>query len=118
MTDRLAHQLRDAVYSAQRGAFPVARLTQERANITVAAASANVALPAGSTLIRLTATNDCYVQFGSDDTVAAVATDMLFLKGTEVMFVPAVSDTDPTPMTWIAALQVAAGGTLQVERLA
>lgn len=116
MADRLEYQLRDAVKRMHPAAMPVGRLSQQRANITVAGASDRVALPAGATLIRLTATNDCYVQFG-DNTVTADNTRMIFLKGTEVMFVPAKSATDRSAMTHIAALQVATGGTLQVEML-
>ena len=84
------------------------------ATLAVGATSANVAIPtdsAGTTpkYIRLAATSACYVKIGPSG-VAAVAGDLLLNAGEGVVLKAGKN-------TYVAAIQVSAGGTLQISPL-
>lgn len=89
-----------------------------RDSIALAATSARVALPTGSKLIEISASENAYIAFG-DNTVTASstigATSRLFVAGVQIVPVPLDSSGDPH--THIAAIQEASGGILQVERV-
>lgn len=75
------------------------------ASITVAAASARVALPTGGVL-RIASSTDCYIAFG-DSSVTASSSDALYPAGVEHFKYDGVA-------THIAAIQVSTGGVLTV----
>lgn len=78
--------------------------------ISIGAASARVAVPAGCDVVRLAASCNCYIKFG-DSAVAAAATDHVFPTGAEVMKLPA-------GVTHIAAIQLGAvTGTLSISAM-
>lgn len=78
---------------------------------TIGASSDRVQLPAGSSVVRVSASSDCYILFGTGS-VTAVAdnTSDLFPKGVEVMAVPPGA-------THMAVIQLTTGGVYQVAAL-
>lgn len=75
-------------------------------DVSVTGTSAqSVALGAGTTIVRLMATTDCRLAFGSNPT--AVSTGY-FLPAYQEMFVPV------TPSSKIAAIRNSANGTLNI----
>ena len=78
-------------------------------NVTVGAASARTALPAGSDIVRICSTTACYFLFGSV-TVDAATSSPLFTAGAEVFRVPDAA-------THVAFLQVSAGGVASVTAM-
>jgi hypothetical protein len=90
----------------------------DRVAIALSGTSARVALPTGSDLVEIAASENCYIAFG-DNTVEATssigAVSRLFIAGVQVVPVP--TDANGAPLTHIAALQAATGGVLQVERV-
>lgn len=83
-------------------------------SITTSGTSAQAALPAGSVIVRLAATEDMYIKFGNTG-LSAAATDILFLAGTEVMAVP--RDSNGNLYDYIAAIQVSTAGVLNIVRM-
>ncbi len=77
---------------------PILALQPTHASLSVSGASARVALPGNGVVYRLSASKDCWLQFGDANVVAAVG-DMLFLQGTEIVRLP-------TAATHIAAITV------------
>ena len=107
------------VFPGQQGNVPlqVTRWTGNRVVATSSGATARLTIPAGATLIEIAAAEAVYLNFG-DVTVEAVAdvTSHLFLAGVQVIPVPFDSDGDP--FTYVALIQVATAGLVQVEELA
>lgn len=89
-------------------------LSGDRVTASVTGSSNTVALPASAlkknrSVVRLSATTDCFINFGGSGVVAAIDnTSTLFPKGVETLTVPVGADH-------IAVIQIAASGTLQVE---
>ncbi len=66
---------------------PILALRPSHASLSIGSTSARVALPGNGVVYRISATKDCWIQFG-DVSVVAAAGDMLFLQGTEVVRLP------------------------------
>ena len=88
---------------------------------TIAGTTDRLVIPAGATLIEITATTDCYIRFG-DVTVVATSTigndganSKLFAAGVQIIEVPTISDVLATHLAFIDF--AAAGGIIQVEQL-
>ena len=78
----------------------------------VGVASASAALPTGTVggdIVRIAATQDCYIKFGLTGLTAA-STDILFLAGAEFFKVPQAA-------THIAAIRVGSDGVVQVTKM-
>lgn len=91
---------------------PVASITTDVAKITTSGSSSDAVLPTGATvgtLIRVAATQDCHIKFGSGATTAT-NTDTLFPAGVEIMQVPIGVDR-------IAAIQDTTAGVLTVTTM-
>ena len=76
--------------------------------IAVTAASANVAIPAGSLVVRIANSTNCYYRWGSTNGVTASVTDRFLPVGTEIK-------TVPVGMTYIAAIRDTADGVLTID---
>jgi hypothetical protein len=70
------------------------------ATAAISSSSVSAALPAGCDIVRIAASNDCYIKFG-DGTVVAAAGDSVFPKGAELFAIPAGT-------THIAVIQLGA----------
>lgn len=81
------------------------------AKVAYTGTSANVALPAGATDLRIVSTSDCFIKFGTSSSVAATNNDCYLPADTPL--VVEVRDGD----THIAAIQETAGGTLHLTAL-
>ncbi len=97
----------------------VTRWTEQRAFSNFTGTTDRITIPVGAEIIELTATQNCFINFG-DNTVTAsstIATDesRLFLAGVQVVPVPV--DTAGVPLTHVAVIQDAVAGTLQVEQV-
>lgn len=79
------------------------------ASVAVGAASAAVALPANTSVVRIGVTNDCFAKFGIS-TVAADGLAMFLAKGSEVFKVP-------TGATHVAFIQSSVAGQASVVKL-
>jgi hypothetical protein len=78
-------------------------------NATIGGTSVRIALPAAS-VIRVSASGDCYLEFG-DVTVVAASTDMLFPTGVEIF------SLNPS-WTHVAVIQVGTStGVLSVTEM-
>lgn len=98
-----------ATLPKDQNGFPIQALAPaptRNINGTIGAASARVALPASSDVVRLCATADCYIRFG-DSAVNAANSDAIFVKGAEILKIP-------TGATHLAFLQVSTGGSISV----
>lgn len=97
----------------------IARWTAKRAFIAVIVTTDRVILPAGATIIELTATQDCFIAFGDNtvNAVGSIASDAsrLFVTGVQAIVIPL--DSSGVPFTHIAAIRDTADGTLQIEQL-
>ena len=72
--------------------------------------TARVELPSGTTHVRLVSLSSaCFIRFGGS-TVEAASTDIPFPAGVEYLEVPGNS-------TYLAAIQVSAGGTLYATKV-
>ena len=105
---------------AGRSPLQVVRWTGDRVSVAAGTATANVQLPANAQLIELSATENCYIAFGADNSIEATnsigAVSRLFMAGVQVVPVPL--DPDGNLYTWIAALRAGASdGILQIERV-
>jgi hypothetical protein len=77
--------------------------------LTTGAASVNGTLPTGAAegeIIRIAATQDCYIKFSSTAAPTAAATDILMPAGVEYFVLPSGS-------AYAAALQVSTAGIVQ-----
>lgn len=105
---------------ARRSALQVASWEAEaRIAGTIADATARFELPTGATLIEISATEDCYINFG-DDTVVASSTvanggSRLFMAGVQIVVVP---EDSGVPFTHLAFIRVSTNGIIQAEQLA
>lgn len=94
--------------------FDAISVAKTGSNITVGAASASVAVPTNAsgsapTYVRISSTTNCYVKVGLTG-LSAVVGDLLLITGqSEVLNIGR--------NTHIAALQVSAGGILQISPL-
>ncbi len=75
-------------------------------NLTIGAASARSILPVNTKVIRLAASQECWLAFG-DSTIVATTAGILFPIGVEIFTVPEAA-------TYIAVLQNGTGGSLNV----
>ena len=79
-----------------------------------------VTLPAGSKLIELSSTADCYIMFGTGavEASAVIGNDgvnsKLFMAGVQIVEVPTIAGVLQTHLAYI---QVAAAGFIQAEQL-
>ena len=87
---------------------PLKIITNETVSVTGTSAAVTNAFGAGTTIIRLVSTTDCYLKFGATPT--AVATDMLLPANVVEYF-------GATPGVKVAAIQRAAAGTLFVTEM-
>ena len=82
-----------------------------RVNLASGAASANAAIPAGARVVKVTATENCWLNFGTSGVTASAAnTSILFLAGVDIIYLPST-------VTHVAAIQFATAGTVQLERV-
>lgn len=97
----------------------VALWTAQRAVINFNGTTQRIALPAGSEIVELTATENCFIAFGGSgvDADGAIVTDAsrLYLSGVQAIVVPV--DSSSVPFTYIAAIEQATAGILQIEKL-
>lgn len=97
----------------------VTRWTGNRVGVTTGAAAQLIALPAGTELIEITATENAYVAFGDGTVVATQAVDAtsrLFLAGVQIVPVPIDSGT-MLPYTHMSVIEAASAGVFQVEKV-
>ncbi len=99
----------------------VTRWSEKRVAVGFNVTSARVEIPAGAVLVEITATENCFINFG-DVTVEASSTvavdgSRLFLAGVQIVPVPLDAQTPRVPYTHVAVIAEAADGTLQVEEL-
>ena len=99
----------------------VVRWTGKRAAVSFDGTSKDIVIPAGSILVEMSATENCYINFGTGSAPTATSTiaddgSRLFLAGVQVIPVPIDSATD-APYTHIGVLQESITGILQVEEL-
>lgn len=97
----------------------VVRWAGERVLIAIGAGSISMVLPS-DTLIELSATENCYIRFGTGAPTASstVATDTnrLFMAGVQVVPIPIDPGTG-VAYTHLAVIWVATNGFLQAESL-
>jgi hypothetical protein len=122
MTEREKRGPRAYVIPSGSGVVPlqVVLWSAQRDSIILGPASLRVEIPNNAALIELSASENCYINFGDVTVVASsvIATDgsRLFIAGVQVVPVPIDPATDE-PYTYIAALQQGTGGILQVEQV-
>lgn len=99
----------------------VTRWSEKRIAIGFNSGTQRMLIPAGAVLVELTATENCFINFGdvTVDASSTVATDgsRLFLAGVQIVPVPLDSQDPRVPYTYVAVVSEAADGTLQVEEL-
>lgn len=98
-------------------AVQVARGTGERVQLAAGeSATEATALPAGTKLVEIRATHDCYVRFGGGDVTATNdEASILFLRGAQPVPVPL--DDRNEPYTHVSVLRAEEDGVVQIERL-
>jgi hypothetical protein len=80
------------------------------ANVSIGAASASVALPAGAEIVRLANNAKCFFKFGTSG-VTATGSDVMFPVGAELFVVPSTA-------THIAVIQDGAvTGSLNITKM-
>ena len=95
--------------------FPIQALAPDYtsgavASVSIGASATSAALPSDCDVVRVAASNDCYIRFGLTG-LAAVATDSVFPKGVELFSVPAGA-------THFSVIQLGAvTGTVSVTRM-
>ncbi len=99
----------------------VTRWSEKRVATAFNSTSARLTIPADAVLVEITATENCFINFG-DNTVVATSTiandgSRLFLAGVQIVPVPLDGETPRVPYTHVAVISEAADGTLQVEEL-
>ena len=114
-----AAQVSEHVF-ARRSALQVPPWTEKRVGGTLTGTTSRVLIPAGATLIEISVTQDCYINFGdvTVDASSSIATDgsRLFMAGVQIVVVP--EDSAGVPLTYMAAIRVSLDGVYQVEQLA
>jgi len=110
----------DYVFGTHRGnPLQVTRWTGNRVGVTTGAAAQLIALPAGTEIIEITATENAYVAFGDGTVVATAAVDAtsrLFLAGVQIVPVPIDGGSD-LPYTHMSVIEAASAGVFQVEKV-
>lgn len=108
----------------ESNAMQVARWVGQRESITTSGVSQRITLPAGTTLLEITAQQAVYLNFGDATVVASSAIDnksatdngnRLFISGVQTIPVPL--DDNNEPWTHLAVVQEASAGVFQVEQL-
>ncbi len=103
----------------RRSALQVPAWSEVRVGAAITNSSARFVLPPGATLLELSATEDCFINFGDVTVVATstIATDgsRLFMGGVQICVVP--QDSNGVPFTHLAFLRVDKNGTIQAEKL-
>lgn len=99
----------------------VTRWTERRAAVSFNGVTDRITLPVGAQLIELTATENCYLNFGdvTVDATTVIASDgsRLYLAGVQVVPVPIdVGGTD-LPFTHLAVIRESVDGVLQAEEV-
>ncbi len=110
----------DLVFETHRHTpLQVTRWTEQRTSVTFTATSARLTLPAGSLIVEISCTENCYLNFGgaSVDATAAIAIDesRIFLAGVQNVVVPLDGSGDP--FTHLAVIQHTVSGLIQVEEV-
>ncbi len=100
----------------------VTRWSEKRVALSFNGTSDRIIIPAGAVLVELTATENCFINFGDDTVVASstIATDgsRLYLAGVQVVPVPLDSQDPRIPFTHIAIIkETGSGGIFQCEEL-
>lgn len=96
----------------------VTRWSEQRVGVTFTGSNQIMEiLPTGAILVELTATENCFINFGGSSVIAtatiAVNESRLFLAGVQVVPVPL--DGSGVPFTHVAVIQQGTAGILQVE---
>lgn len=108
-------------FPVSKGSVPVqvVRWSGQRVGGAFTGSASLLTLPAGSTLIEISATENCYLEFGDDsaeaETTIASNLSRLFLAGTQVAPVPL--DGDGNPLTHVSVISAGANGVIQVEQV-
>ena len=106
----------------RRSALQVPAWSGARVSGVIAATTARLVIPAGSTLIEITALVDVYLNFGNAAIVATSTIEVdgsrLFPIGVRTVVVP--EDNSGVPFTHMAFIEAVANGdsVIQVEQLA
>ena len=106
----------------RRSALQVPAWTEKRIGGVIAAITDRLVIPAGATLIELSALVDCYINFGdvTVDATSVIATDgsRLYMAGAQIVVVP--ESAPGVPFTHLAFIEAAVGSdsVIQVEQLA
>ena len=106
----------------RRSALQVPAWSGARVSGVIAAATDRLTIPAGSTLIEITALVDVYINFGNAAVVATTTIEAensrLFKSGVRIAVVP--EDNSGVPFTHLAFIEAVANGdsVIQVEQLA
>lgn len=94
------------------------RSTERRIGATFTGTTQALAIPSGAIVVELTASENCYINFGGSGQTATstIATDgsRLFLAGVQVIIVPM---NGAVPFTHIAVIQQSTSGILQIEEV-
>lgn len=102
----------------QHTPLQITRWTEQRIGATFTGSNQALLIPVGAIVIELSATENCFINFGDSGAVATstIANDgsRLFLAGVQVIVVPLDGDV---PFTHIAVIQQAAAGILQIEEV-
>lgn len=100
-------------------AAQIVRWSGERIQLAASSSSsAGVALPTGTKVVEIRATEDCYIEFGTGTGIAALANEgsVLFLRGVQVVPVPL--DASNNPLTHVAVIAAGADdGVVQIEKI-
>lgn len=96
----------------------VVRFSGKRVGGAFTGSSTAFTLPTGSTIVEITATENCYLEFGSGSPVAeaTIANDLsrLFLAGVQTVVVPL--DGSDVPYTKCAVISAGTDGVIQFEK--
>lgn len=121
MTIDKDNQTNALIIATAKGNTPlqVVRWSGARQAVVSSASSKVIPLPAGLEGMEISAVEDVYVNFGSDDTVVASSTiasdgSRLFLKGVQVVPVP-IDPATAAPYTFMAVIRKSTDGIFQVE---
>ncbi len=110
----------DLVFDTHRHTpVQIARWTEQRVSVTFTGTSARLTIPSGAVLIEISASENCFLNFGngSVDASSTIATDgsRLFLAGVQNVVVPLDGSGDP--FTHVAVIQQTVAGLIQVEQV-
>ncbi len=103
----------------QHTPLQITRWTEKRVFAVFTGTSQALVIPVDAVAVELTATENCYINFGgsSVEATSTIATDgsRLYLAGVQVIPVPLDGSGDP--FTHIAVIQHTVSGILQVEEV-